>query len=126
MITKEITICGKQVTLAYCYATEISYKLLAEEELSPFLNNVREAIAQKKEEIPDARKTLFAILAAANAYYESEHDECPISDKELMYDATPDETGGALGNLLLAWAEFYKLMPGAEEKPQKTKGKGKN
>jgi hypothetical protein len=127
MITKETTLLGQQVTLGYCYASEISYKLLAEEELSPFLNSVREFIAKKQEVIPDARKTIFAILAATNAYYESKGEECPISDKQLMYDATPDELGAALGMLLLAWAEFYKLMPGAEEKkPKKKAGKGKN
>ena len=29
MIKKEVTLCGKQVTLAYCFATEIGYKILA-------------------------------------------------------------------------------------------------
>ena len=33
MITKEITLCSKQVTLAYCYATEIAYKDLANEDM---------------------------------------------------------------------------------------------
>ena len=26
MITKEITLCGRQVTLAYCFATEIAFR----------------------------------------------------------------------------------------------------
>ena len=33
MITREVTLCGKQVTLAYCYATEIAYKDLTNEDI---------------------------------------------------------------------------------------------
>jgi hypothetical protein len=37
MITKEVTICGKQVMLAYCYATEISYKVLTDKNIEVFM-----------------------------------------------------------------------------------------
>ena len=69
MITKEITICGKQVTLAYCYATEISYKILSDEDIIDFGQEVIEKI--QHEQMPDIRKTIFLILASMNAYYES-------------------------------------------------------
>ena len=40
METKTITINGKQVTLGYCYATEIAFQTLAEENIQTFLQVV--------------------------------------------------------------------------------------
>ena len=37
MITKELTIIGKQVTLAYCYGTEINFKLLSKRNAATLL-----------------------------------------------------------------------------------------
>ena len=62
MITKEITICSKQVTLAYCYATEISYKTLSDEDIINFNQEIVEKI--QHEQMPDIRKTIFLILAS--------------------------------------------------------------
>ena len=54
MIQKEITLLGKQVTLAYCFGTEISYKLLAEQECTDFVREVLAGLAQAKlEEIQE-------------------------------------------------------------------------
>ena len=61
MITKEITICGKQVTLADCYATEISYKILSDEDIIGFSQEIVEKI--QHEQMPDIKKTIYLILA---------------------------------------------------------------
>lgn len=127
MIKKEIEILGKKVILAYCYATEISYKLLVEEELTPFMQEALTGLQGEQKTMPDVRKTIFAIIAAMTAYYECEGQDAPITDKELMYHATPDELGAAIGTLILAWAEFYKLLPGEKQQAEpKKRKKGKN
>ena len=38
MKTKEIKIAGKDVTLAYCFGTEIGYKMLTDEEIQNLEN----------------------------------------------------------------------------------------
>ena len=48
MITKEITLLGKPITLAYCFGTEISYKLLADEECTDFIKEVIIGLNDKK------------------------------------------------------------------------------
>lgn len=124
MITKEITICGKQVTLAYCYATEISYKVLSDEDIINFGQEVIEKI--QHEQMPDIRKTIFLILASMNAYYESKGEKAPVSDKELMYECTPQEIGQALGVIIGLRSQFYHVPTDEpQDKPAEGK-KGKN
>ena len=120
MITKEITICGKQVTLAYCYATEISYKILSDEDIIDFGQEVIEKI--QHEQMPDIRKTIFLILASMNAYYESKGEKAPVSDKELMYECTPQEIGQALGVIIGLRSQFYHVP---SDEPQDKPAEGK-
>ena len=116
MITKEITICSKKVTLAYCYATEISYKILSDEDIIDFGQEVIEKI--QHEQMPDIRKTIFLILASMNAYYESKGEKAPVSDKELMYECTPQEIGQALGVIIGLRSQFYHVPTDEpEDKP---------
>ena len=120
MITKEITICGKQVTLTYCYATEISYKILSDEDIIDFGKEVVEKI--QHEQMPDIRKTIFLIIASMQSYYESKGQECPITDKELMYECTPQEIGVALGTIIGLRSQFYHV-PSDEPEDKEPKGK---
>jgi hypothetical protein len=120
MITKEITICGKQVTLAYCYATEISYKILSDEDIIDFGQEVVEKI--QHEQMPDIRKTIFLIIASMQSYYESKGEQCPVTDKELMYECTPQEIGMALGVIIGLRTNFYHV-PSDEPKEKPAEGK---
>jgi hypothetical protein len=120
MIQKEITLCGKQVNLAYCYATEISYKILSDEDIIDFGQEVVEKI--QHEQMPDIRKTIYLILASMQSYYESKGETCPITDKELMYECTPQEIGMALGTIIGLRTNFYHV-PSDEPKDKPAEGK---
>lgn len=116
MITKEITLLGKQITLAYCFGTEISYKLLADDECTDFIKEVIIGLNDQKE--PDRRKSIYLIMSAMTAYYESQNQENPIEDKELIFHATPDELGLAVGTIVGLYIEFYKMpVSEPEDKP---------
>lgn len=118
MITKEITLLGKQITLAYCFGTEISYKLLADEECTDFIKEVIIGLNDKKE--PDRRKSIYLIMSAMTAYYESQNQENPIEDKELIFHATPAELGLAVGTIAGLYIEFYKIPVGEpKDEPKK-------
>ena len=120
MITKEIKLCGKQVTLAYNYATEISYKILSDEDIIDFGQEVVEKI--QHEQMPDIRKTIFLIIASMQSYYESKSEQCPITDKELMYECSPQEIGVALGTILGLRSQFY-YVPSDEPQDKPADGK---
>ena len=115
MITKEITICSKQVTLAYCYATEIAYKNMANEDMFDYAQKAIEAIQSQRD--PDIEKTIYAILACLMAYYE-DANKAPVKDSEIMKQATPVEIGTAMLTILNMRNEFYNIPKGEpEEKP---------
>ena len=109
MITKEITICGRQVTLAYCYATEIAYKELSDEDIADY---IKEAVACiQKETDPDVKHTIFAILSCIQAYY-GDPDKAPVTDRDIMRDATPSELGPAIFTIIGLRIDFYKVPKG--------------
>ena len=124
MITKEITICGKAVTLAYCYATEIAYKDLSDEDMLDYAQAAVEAIQAQRD--PDIKKTILAIIACMMAYYE-DADKAPVKDSEIMKQATPVEIGTAMLTILSMRSEFYHVPKDEpEEKPEKGARKRKN
>ena len=110
MIQKEITLLGKQVTLAYCYATEISYKILTDEDIIDFGQEIAEKI--QHQQMPDIRKSIFLIIASMQSYYESKDEKAPIDDKELLYESTPQEIGQALGTVIGLRSKFYHIPSG--------------
>lgn len=107
MTKKEITIAGKQVTLAYCYATEIGYTKLADEKIEDFFLSALEMLTANK--MPDLQKSFYLILASALSYYEAQGEESPLTDKDLMYFISPEEIGVALGTIISLRAEFYNI-----------------
>ena len=126
MITREVTLCGKQVTLAYCYATEIAYKDLTNEDIIKYIRYAIECIQSKED--PDIKQSVFAIVACMIAYSQSkDEEETPVTDKELMLNMLPLELGKAVLAIISMRLEFYKVndQESGEKKTEK-KGKGKN
>ena len=116
MITKEITLCGKVVTLAYCYATEIAYKDLSDENIADYIKESITCIQQETD--PDVKHTIYAILACMLAYYQSQCKEAPLTDTDLMNDAKPAELGTAIFTIIGLRMDFYRIPKGEpEEKP---------
>ena len=118
MIKKEITLCGKQIHIAYCYATEISFKILTDEDINDYMQEAYSVI--QAERMPDIDKSVKLILSAITAYYESKEEEPPIGSKELLYESTPTEIGNALGVILGMRVEFYYVPQGEPSTQEKT------
>lgn len=133
MIIKEVKITTvtksgekKQVgvMLGYCFATEISYKILAEEDIHDFIKVVIECIEKKK--MPDTRKSIFLIVAAMQAYYESIGKKPPLTDKDLMYYMTSSEMGTAVGTIVGLYIEANKSPNGEAEEKKEAEADPKN
>ena len=113
------------VMLGYCFATEISYKILAEEDIHDFIKVAIECIEKKK--MPDTRKSIFLIVAAMQAYYESIGKKPPLTDKDLMYHMTASEMGTAIGTIVGLYIEANKSPKGeVDEQEKKEDGEPKN
>lgn len=125
MKQKETTLCGKTVNLAYCYATEIAFKELTDSDINDFVSEAVDAVSANR--MPDIKKTICTLLASMMAYYNANNGEPPVTDKELMNEATPTEIGTALGIVLTLRMDFYKLPSGEpEEKTEKRRTRKKN
>jgi hypothetical protein len=116
MTTKKITLCGKQVTFAYCFATEISYKILSEEDITGFIQEVADCLNAEPQQMPDIRKTIFLAVSSMQSYYDSlpagqdgQKPKSPITDQDMMYHCTPQELGVAVGTILGLRAQFYNV-----------------
>jgi hypothetical protein len=125
MITKEITLCSRQVIIGYCYATEIAYKDLTDENIIDYIKEAIDCVQQERD--PDPKKTIFAIIACMMAYYNSRDEEAPLKSEDIMNEAKPAEVGMAILAIVNMRAEFYRV-PKDEPKDTDTsgkKGKGK-
>ena len=124
MIHEEITITGKPVTLGYCYATEIAYKDLSGEDIATIIQDTAKAVNAQPPRMPDVKRSIYLVLAAVMAYYQSKGEDAPIKDTDLMNDTTPLELGMVLGTIIKLWSQFYNIPAGEpEDKPKKGKGK---
>ena len=114
----------RTATMGYCYATEIAYKDLSGEDITAIIQDTINSINAQPPRIPDTKRSIYLVLAAVMAYYESLKQEAPIKDIDIMSEATPLELGTALGTIINLWAQFYNIPKGEpEEKPAKGKGK---
>lgn len=120
MLKKEITLAGKQVTLGYCFATEIAYQDMAGENIADYMTEAFAAI--QADRVPNIKKTILAILACIVSYYNSTEEEAPVKDSELMNEATPEELGVAIGSVIELRTDFYKVPDEDEKKPPKKEG----
>ena len=112
------------VMLGYCFATEINYKNKAEEDIHDFIREAVECLNDKR--MPDSQKSIFLIMAAMQAYYDSIGKKSPLTDKDLMYHMTPTEMGVAVGTIIGLYAEMNLSPKGEAEEKSGTEADEKN
>ena len=107
MIIKEVKFTktdknGKEsqvsVMLGYCFATEIAFKEMSGEDVGKFVRDAVKDLGNNVE--PDRQKSIYLIMAAVEAYYESIGKKTPITEKDLMNSHQSGEFGTALGTIL--------------------------
>ena len=117
MKTKEITLCGQKVMVAYCFATE-----------GKFYRKVGTNIESADFSDPDQTKA--AILAGVETYYKGQEPEqdSPINGKDIEYKSKPNELVEALKAVLTTRAEWYEIPLGdnLDEKTAEDSGEEKN
>ena len=127
MIHEEITLAGKPVTMGYCYATEIAYKDMSGEDIAAIIQETIACVNAQPARMPDTKRSIYLVLAAVMAYYQSKDEDAPIKDTDLMNDITPLELATALGTVVSLWSQFYNIPKGEPaDKPAKGRGKAKN
>jgi hypothetical protein len=77
MIHEDITLAGKSVTLGYCYATEIIYKDLSDEDIAAIIQETIACVNAQPARMPDTKRSIYLVLAAVMAYYQSIDKKLP-------------------------------------------------
>lgn len=119
---RTITICGKEVQMRYCAASETGYEMLSGKSSDVFAPTIAEK--NDKGEIvrmepPKATADDYIKLAIASiiAAYERNEQEVPITAKDIMYEAEPTEVKNIITSVIelrQTWYTVPKTVPDSE------------
>ena len=96
MTTKEITLCGQQVKLIYCAASENGFEDLSGKSINDL-------------DFTKSKDILNLSLACIVAYYTSEKQEPPIKSEDILYRATSKELTDLYLTVINLRAEWYNV-----------------
>lgn len=128
---KTIKICGKDVQMRYCLASETGFEKLADKEVSVFLPTPTSRQDDKGNTIYDKPKAttddfIRLGIACIVAAYERTEQEPPVNVGDIMYDATPDEVAAMIAStyeLRMKWYELPGVIKPETEKKEEDGGK---
>lgn len=136
MTEKTITICGQQVKMRYCAATEIGYEKLSDKSSAIF---VPEVIKDENGTITDVKQNAtlsdFVQLAIAGiiAAYDSENDDAPVTAKQILNEAAGNEVSKMVTTIVELRNDWYSVPNVAvtnddveDDEDEEQEGKGKN
>lgn len=106
---KTITICGKEVKMRYCAATETGYEQMSGK-------SIGDIDFAKEEDL--IRLSLAAITAA----YFRDESKAPVTDKEIILDAKPKELVEMFVAILELRASWYKVPDVVKPEMEETEG----
>ena len=118
--TKTINIAGKQVQIAYCFGMDILFHGFTGMDFATYLTQT----AAQKTTTP--KDILYAILAAAMAHAEMTNTEAGITDKDILFNSTPQEINAAFKEVVSLFMEWYKLPAGEQAETKQEGNAGKN
>ena len=116
MTTKTIKIVNKEVTLAYCYATEIVFRRYTGTGLENF-------------DATNSEHVVSLILSAVLVYNEATKkapEDAPIKDTDLKYEAKPTDLVLALATVFELRKQWYEVPDGDTAEKAEEEDKEKN
>ena len=119
MTSKTIKICGKDVEIFYCAATENGYERMSGKEINVFLptfkkNENGETVIDK---MPEATSEDYIILAIAGVVAAATYrkQEPAITSDDLLYEAKPTERNELVTTIIELRNEWYGVPKVVEE-----------
>lgn len=110
MTTKEITLCGQQIKVIYCAASENGFEDLSGKKTVDFDHTSN-------------KDMLNLAIACIIAAYAMDEQNAPIESKDLLYKATSDEIINLYRTVLELKAAWYKIpLPVADQLKQEAEG----
>ena len=128
---RTIHICGKDIRMIYCAATENGYEELSGKSIFSFVPTVTKNDKGEDEVQPAAATSkdyMMLSIASIIAASEQQGVEVPITSKDILYEATAQEVSQMLLAIVELRNEWYKVPDVAkeDEKPADDGDKPKN
>ena len=109
---KTITICGKEVKVRYCMASETGYERMSGNSASIFLptdeKDEEGNVVTKPAKATTDDYVKLAVACIIAAYARDEKDE-PVTSKDIMFDANPDEIINLINLVMELRGEWYSI-----------------
>lgn len=130
MTEKTITICGKEVRIIYCAATESGFEKIANKSASVFSPQLGKNDEGKLVVIgpPLATNGDYISLGMAGiiAAYGKDNLEPPLEYKDILYNASPEDISQLVITIVNLRSEWYHIPKIVEEQlKQEAEQKGK-
>ena len=116
MKSKTITLCGKEVEVIYCAATETGFEKLRDKSMEVF--------APSDNIVATTEDYIALGIAGIIAAYTRRGEDAPVTSSDILYDATPTEVQTLIVTILELRNEWYQVP--AVVKPESKRGKRKN
>lgn len=114
---KTITICGCEVRMRYCAATETGFERMSGKAIDVFApaTTIDAATGEKTATKPAATTEDYIMLAlsAIVAAYSMTREEAPVTSNDIMYNAAPSEVINlvtAVVELRLKWYDIPAVI----------------
>ena len=113
MTEKTINICGKEVGMMYCAATENGFEILSGRSINVFVPEFgkdeqgNDIITKPAEATIGDYLTLA--LAGIIAYYTKAKQDAPITSEDIMYDAKPTERNLLVSTVIELRSQWYGI-----------------
>lgn len=133
MNAKTITICGKDVEMLYCAATETGYESISGQSCEIFIPEISKD-EQGKDQIrmrATTRDYIQLAVAAVIAAYTRKGEEAPVTADDILYNATSQEVTKLITTVIElrnAWYQVPSVIKPEDDtqKDQKKEGAQKN
>ncbi|MBR5879563.1 MAG: hypothetical protein IKY91_08385 [Akkermansia sp.] len=116
---RTIKICGVDVALRYCAATETGYESMTDKPIGVFIPTIGKDEEGKDVIVKPAAATmrdyLYLALAAIVAAYGRRNENAPLDSKEILYDATPEEVTLLVTTVAELRNEWYAIPASAKD-----------
>lgn len=111
-IERTVHICGKDVKMRYCTATETGYEEASGKSSAIFIPKIIEGKdGNPTKVIPQSTTADCILLATAGivAAYTRINEEAPITADNILYEAEPEEVTALIKAILEMRNEWYKV-----------------
>ena len=133
MNEKTITICGKEVEMLYCAATETGYESISGRSCEVFIPEITQDKKGNTKPLMHAttRDYIQLAVAAVIAAYTRKGEDAPVTADDILYNATSQEVTALITTVIELRNAWYKvpsvIQPeGDTQKDQSEEEKPKN